>query len=589
MDAMELQKENQRLEALLEKARVDRQRRSQQHEQARKQHEQDRKQHAAEIEQFTLALEDKQQAIARLEHRIKLLLQKVKGSRQERIDPDQLTLFSLEELQAIADELEQAPSGEPLIEIEPTFKGKRRRGRKGKLPADLPREIVRHELEPEQRACPCCGDERHEIGVETSEQLELIPAVLKVIQHDRVKYACRNCQTHGVSGNVAIADKPPQPIHKGLPAAGLCAYSVLSKFGDHQPLYRTEDITSRFGYTIRRSTLCGWQAQLAELALPLVMRMKFLLLQSNVIHTDDTSIKLLEGKGVAHTAKFWPYLGDADHPYIVFDFTRTRERDGPEKFLNGFKGYLQADAYSGYDRIYAGDEVQEVACWVHARRYWHQAMDNDALRANKALSFIARLSQIEKQLRKTYPETDLQGHRDFTAVAAARIEYSVPVLESFKTWLDSEKDNKRILPKSPIRSAFTYTLNQWDALCRYTQEGYLKYSNNLAERAVKVPAIGRKNYLFVASANGGCRAAIHYSLVSSAKANGVEPYAWLRDVFTRLPHHRDGQAMKQANSDQLVTSNEMDYLLPDIWLSENPSHTWDIDKIRRAEREAKDV
>ena len=151
--------------------------------------------------------------------------------------------------------------------------------------------------------------------------------------------------------------------------------------------------------------------------------MKFLLLQSNVIHTDDTSIKLLEGKGVAHTAKFWPYLGDADHPYIVFDFTRTRERDGPEKFLNGFKGYLQADAYSGYDRIYAGDEVQEVACWVHARRYWHQAMDNDALRANKALSFIARLSQIEKQLRKTYPETDLQGHRDFTAVAAARIEY----------------------------------------------------------------------------------------------------------------------------------------------------------------------
>ena len=167
---MELQKENQRLEALLEKARVDRQRRSQQHEQARKQHEQDRKQHAAEIEQFTLALEDKQQAIARLEHRIKLLLQKVKGSRQERIDPDQLTLFSLEELQAIADELEQAPSGEPLIEIEPTFKGKRRRGRKGKLPADLPREIVRHELEPEQRACPCCGDERHEIGVETSEQ-----------------------------------------------------------------------------------------------------------------------------------------------------------------------------------------------------------------------------------------------------------------------------------------------------------------------------------------------------------------------------------------------------------------------------------
>ncbi len=165
----------------------------------------------------------------------------------------------------------------------------------------------------------------------------------------------------------------------------------------------------------------------------------------------------------------------------------------------------------------------------------------------------------------------------------------MPVLESFRAWLDGEKDNKRILPKSPIRSAFTYTLNQWEALCRYTQEGYLRYSNNLAERAVKVPAIGRKNYLFVASSNGGCRAAIHYSLVSSAKANGVEPYAWLREVFSRLPHHREGEAMTQANSDQPVTSDELDYLLPDIWLKANPNHTWENDKIRRAEREAKDV
>lgn len=571
MDATELQKENERLKRLL------------------KQHEQERQQHVAEIEQFTQALEDKQQAIAQLEHRIKLLLQKIKGSRQERIDPDQLTLFSLEELRTLADELEKHPGNEPLIETEPTFKGKRRRGRKGKLPEDLPREIIRYELSQQQRVCPCCGNERHEIGVETSEQLELIPAVLKVIQHDRVKYACRHCQSEGTTGNVTIASKPLQPIEKGLPAAGLCVYSVLSKFGDHTPLYRTEDITSRFGYTIRRSTLCGWQAQLAELALPLVLRMKYLLLQSKVIHTDDTSIKLLEGKGVAHTAKFWPYLGDADHPYIVFDFTRTRERDGPGKFLKGFQGYLQADAYSGYDRIYAGDQVKEVACWVHTRRYWHQAMDNDALRANQALSFIARLSQIETQLGKSYPETDLQRHRDHGAVAAARQEYSVPILESFKAWLDAEKDNKRILPKSPIRSAFTYTLNQWDALCRYTREGYLSYSNNVAERAVKIPAIGRKNYLFVASANGGCRAAIHYSLVSSAKANGVEPYAWLRDVFGRLPYHREGTAFAQANESQRVKSNELDYLLPDIWLRSNPTHTWNIDQIRRAEREAKHV
>ena len=210
-------------------------------------------------------------------------------------------------------------------------------------------------------------------------------------------------------------------------------------------------------------------------------------------------------------------------------FTLTRERDGPKNFLNGFSGYLQADAYSGYDCIYAGATVQEVACWIHARRCWHLARDNDPVRANTALGFIARLSQIEKQLRAAYPRKNLQGERDFASVASGRREHSVPILNEFKAWLDRESEDKRILPKSPIRAAFTYTLNQWDALNRYTQEGYLAYDNNLAERLVKLPAIGRKNYLFVGSENGGHGAAVMYSLVSSAKANGVEPFAWLRE------------------------------------------------------------
>ncbi|MCB1733470.1 MAG: transposase, partial [Halieaceae bacterium] len=175
-------------------------------------------------------------------------------------------------------------------------------GRVGPLPAHLQREIVRHELSASERSCPGCGAERQEIGVETSEQLELVPARLKVIQHERVKYACRRCAEH-----VAIAAKGPQPIEKGLPAPGLCAHTVLSKFGDHQPLYRQEDIHSRLGKTIRRTTLCGWQAALAELAQPLVLRMKELVLQSQVIHTDDTSVKMLQpGRGIAKTCKFWP-------------------------------------------------------------------------------------------------------------------------------------------------------------------------------------------------------------------------------------------------------------------------------------------
>ncbi|MCA9216597.1 MAG: IS66 family transposase, partial [Planctomycetales bacterium] len=283
-----------------------------------------------------------------------------------------------------------------------------------------------------------------------------------------------------------------------------------------------------------------------------------------VIHTDDTSIKMLEpGRGVTRSCKFWPYLGDWLHPYAVYDFTLTRERDGPQKFLAGYQGYLQADAYSGYDCIYAGDDVFEVACGIHARRYWHRAIDNDPVRANTALGFIARLTQIEKQLRKAYPFENLQGKRDFAAVARGRQTHSLPILEDFKAWLDTESESKKILPKSPIRAAFTYTLNQWDALVRYTEEGYLSFDNNIAERLVKMPAIGRKNYLFVGSENGGRGAAIMYSLVSSAKANGVEPFAWLKAIFTELPYFRDGDAFRQAANKEPVTSSELDHLLPD--------------------------
>ena len=566
MDATQLQKENQRLKELLAETHA---------------------QHQAVVEQLAESLQEKQREVAALEHQIKLLLQRIKGSRQERIDPDQLLLFSIEELQEIAAQLEQlAADGEADDLIDNASPGRRRsRGRVGKLPDHLEREIIRHELSDAERAWPDCGELRREIGVESSEQLELIPARLKVLQHDRVKYACRACQE-----NVAIADKPPQPIEKGLPAPGLCAHTVLSKFGDHQPLYRQEDIHSRLGMTIRRSTLCGWQASLAELALPLVERMKFLVLESQVIHTDDTSIKMLApGTGTTVTAKFWPYLGDWLHPYAVYDFTTTRKRDGPRNFLTGFTGYLQADAYSGYDCVYASDLVREVACWIHARRYWHQAQDNDPVRANTALGYIARLSQVETQLREAYPRENLAGLRDFAAVAAGRAEHALPILTEFKTWLDHEHEDRRILPKSPLRAALVYTLNQWNALVRYTEQGYLSFDNNVAERLVKVAAIGRKNYLFVGSERGGRGAAVLYSLVSSAKANGTEPFAWLRDLFTRLPYHRDGQAFHQSASNEPVSSPELDELLPDQWLAENPGHTWNIDELRREERKKHSV
>jgi transposase len=545
--------------------------------------------------------------IASLQSQVKRLMLTVRGSRQERINPDQLLLFTQAEIQQLADELEQDKknadqasdepngqiddesddeerAGDNIDDNETDGKPKPKRNHKGRrrLPDHMEREIKRHELSEEDRKCPCCSAVRKEFDVLKSEQLEYVPARWKVIEHHRVKYCCTACQE-----NVAVADKPPQPIEKGLPGPGLCAYSVLSKFGDHLPLYREEDIHSRAGHFIRRSTICNWLYELGLLAEPLVKRMKHLVLDSKVIHTDDTKIKMLQ-PGICKEAKFWPYHGDWLHNYVVFDFTIDRTRFGPRQFLENYTGYLQADAYAGYDCVYAPGNVKEVACWVHTRRYWHDVRDHDSKRANMALGFITRLFQIESQLESSYPLLNQRGDRDFDAIAAARQKYSRPILDEFKSWLDKEMMTGRILPKSEIKKAFTYTLNQWNALCRYTEAGYLKMDNNLAERMVKFPAIGRKNFLFVGNERAGCNAANFYSLVTSAKVNTVEPLAWLTDVFTQLPYHRQSLAFKQAAEGEDVTSAELDYLLPDRWLEKHPDKVWQIDRIRRQERESKD-
>ena len=187
---------------------------------------------------------------------------------------------------------------------------------------------------------------------------------------------------------------------------------------------------------------------------------------------------------------------------------------------------------------------------------------------------LQRLSQVESQLREAFPQMNVQGERDFAAIAAARQQHAIPILNQFKSWMDRELESGRVLPKSVIRKAFTYTLNQWSALCRYTKEGYLSFENNAAERLVKNPAIGRKNYLFVGGERGGRDAAVFYSLVSSSKANGVEPFAWLKDIFKKLPYHRGSEAFAQSAAGDPVTSDELDKLLPDRWIKSHPQHAW---------------
>ena len=333
-------------------------------------------QHETVIDSLHETIEQQLRKLEGLHQQLARLLRKQYGPQKERIDPDQLTLFSAAELESLVAELQQGVTDSvstddgsaedaSLDEYDDGGKASDRKKRQGHgrrpLPDHLPREEVIHELTDEERTCPCCGKLRKEIGSAVSEQLEFVPASLKVIQHHRRKYACDKCEE-----NVAIADKPPQPINKGLPGPGLLAHTVLSKYGDYLPLYRQEDILSRHGIIIRRSTLCDWVASAADLLRPLYDLMCDRVRSSHVIHTDDTGIRMLD-VGQCRNCKFWGYAGDKDNPYAVYEFSLTREGSEPSRFLEGFKGYLQADAFSGYDQVYASGEVIEVACMAGHR------------------------------------------------------------------------------------------------------------------------------------------------------------------------------------------------------------------------------
>jgi transposase len=503
-----------------------------------------------------------------LRDRLDLLLRRLYGPKNERFNPDQLLLFDepADSQNPAAPEPATAAPAEPAA---PKRRGQPH-GRKA-LPKDLPRKPVHHELSASERIC-VCGQVRVDIGTDVSEQLDWQPASFFVWQHWVHKYLCPHCAqgqpraaattatpeptaaTTVATGDVAAlppsesvsvvstaaargpaviaAAKPAGPIDKGLPGPGLLAQIIVSKYFDHLPLHRQERIFARQGVEIARSTTCDWMAACAELLRPLYDVMVSLVLQSHWLHTDDTSIKNL-GHPPETTAKarFWTYLGDRAHPYNVFDFTLTRQRDGPARFLKDYHGYLHADAFSGYDCLYLPDArdgvcpIIEVACNAHARRKFYDARGSDALRSHQALAYYTRLYELERRAK--------DNNFDDAARLRMRQELAVPILEQFRTWLKEQRD--QVVPKSPMGEAFGYALNNWTALCRYTEAGFLAIDNNVAEREMKRIAIGRKNYLFVGSEKGGRTAAVLYSFTSTCHRLGVEPWAYLQDVLQRLP------------------------------------------------------
>lgn len=395
----------------------------------------------------------------------------------------------------------------------------------------LRHEQRRYEITAAERLCPECGQQRQEIGVDTTRQYDYKPAEVFVIEHQRVKYACPCCQ-----GEVVIAPKPPQPIDRGLPGPGLLAQIIVDKYLDHVPLYRSEGRFQRLGATLPRSTMCDWMAAAAELLTPLYVLLVEHVLASKVLHTDDTTVPVRDETRATHRyGRLWDYIGDAGHPGVVFDYTPTHARDGPATFLRDFKGYLQADAYSVYDGIYAGSSgaIIEVACWAHARNKFRDAQETDPERALAAKAWIRRLYDVEDEADAAIARQTLTGDAAAAQRWRLRQEKSVPLLASLCQWLWAQK--AQALPKSPIAAAITYVLNQWEALNRYTSDGDLHIDNNISERTLKLIGIGRSNWLFVGSDAGGHTAAVLFSFTGTCKHLHIDTFAYLRDVLTRLP------------------------------------------------------
>jgi transposase len=395
------------------------------------------------------------------------------------------------------------------------------------LPAHLPRRRVEYAATEAGKRCSCCGGPRVCIGEQVSEQLDYEPASYCVVQHVRQTWACRSCDGPSERRFATTGPAVVGPIPKGLPGPGLLARLITCKYADHLPLHRLEGIVARSGVALCRSTLCDWMAQAAALLGPLAALMRDRVLLSRVIHSDDTSVPFLgRGRDKARDGHLWVYIGDRRHPYAVFDFTAHYRRDGPEQFLEGFEGYLQADALAQYEGLFASGRVAHVACWAHARRRFVEAQGSAPDEAEEALKYIRKLYKVERELAGRFAADDDAGRQQYRAAqtAAAR--------EEFRAWLAGQQAGA--LPKSPLGEAVRYALSHWEALARYTEQGYLSIDNNLSERTLRQVVVGRANWQFCGSAAGGEAAAALYSAVATCKHLGLDPFAYLRELLPAL-------------------------------------------------------
>jgi len=455
---------------------------------------------------------------------LKLLILKLKrmqfGRKSEKLDRQieqlELQLEDLEATQAAATPAE--PENAPQAE-------KKTRPSRRPLPENLPRETKRRE--PKQKACPDCGGTLRLLGEDVTEVLEYVPASFKVIREVRPKMSCGCCSR--------IVQEPAssRAIDRGVAGPGLLANVLVSKYASHLPLYRQAEIFSRLGVDLSRSTLADWVGGASRTLAPLVAAIRKYVLNAEKLHGDDTPVPVLApGNGKTNTGRLWTYVrddrpaGDTSPPAVWFAYSPNRKGDHPQRHLRDFHGILQADGYAGFNKIYEEGWVKEAACWAHVRRKFYDLQQAHASPiAAEALKRIGALYVIEAEARGRTPDER----------RAVRQERARPLLDSMHAWLQSTLG--KLSKKSEVTSAIGYALGRWPALLRYCDDGRVEIDNNAAERALRAVALGRKNYLFAGSDSGGERAAAIYSLIGSAKLNGMDPEAYLRHVLTHIADH----------------------------------------------------
>jgi transposase len=459
-----------------------------------------------------------QSKVVLLEEENALLRQRLFGRKSEQTaDPatPQLLLFN---------EAESLDTPAPVEADEEAVAPTKRRGKRKPLSADLPRIEVIHELSEHELTC-ACGCRKHAIGEETSEQLEIVPMQIRVIKHIRKVYGCRGCETAPVT-----ADKPAQLIEKSMASPSVLAMLLTTKYVDGLPLHRFEKVLARHGVDIPRQTLARWVIQCCEHFQPLLNLMRDRLLESPIVHCDETRVQVLKEPNRDPTSQSWMWVqasGPPERPVILFDYTTSRAQEVPLRLLADYRGYLMTDDYAGYNALGAQPGIERLACMAHVRRKFVDAQKvqpkGKVGRADVALTMINKLYGIERGLKEMTDEQRFAG----------RQEQSLPVLSQLKNWL--EKTQPQVTTQSALGKAVNYLASNWNRLERYIEAGFLPIDNNAAERAIKPFVIGRKAWLFSDTPKGAAASAQIYSLVETAKANGQEPYTWLRHVLERLP------------------------------------------------------